>query len=47
MTRKHRAVHRALWPLLAVIVCFGFLMALVLRPPPVSDAAQPAQEMRK
>jgi hypothetical protein len=47
MTRKHRAVHRALWPLLAVVVCFGFIMALVLRAPPVSDVPQTAQEMRK
>jgi hypothetical protein len=47
MTRKHRAVHRVLWPLLALVVCFGFLMALVLRAPPSADAAPPAQEMRK
>lgn len=47
MTRKHRAVHRVLWPLLAVVVCFGFVMALVLRAPPQPGAAPPAQEQRK
>jgi hypothetical protein len=47
MTRKHRIAHRVLWPLLALIVCFGFLSALVLRPPPASDAPQTAQETRK
>jgi hypothetical protein len=47
MTRKHRAVHRVVWPLLAVAVSFAFVMALVLRAPPAPDAAPPAQELRK
>jgi hypothetical protein len=38
MTRGHRTVHRMLWPALALIVAFGFTMALVLRPPPETPA---------
>ena len=38
MTRGHRAVHRLLWPLLALIVALGFTMALALRPPPEPPA---------
>jgi hypothetical protein len=34
MRRAHRAVHRALWPALLVLVAFGLAMALWLRPPP-------------
>jgi len=34
MTRTHRLVHRALWPLLALLVALGFVSALYLRPPP-------------
>ena len=34
MRRAHRTVHRVLWPLLAVAVMFGLIMALHLRPPP-------------
>jgi len=33
MTRKHRSVHRLLWPALALTVALGFAMALYLRPP--------------
>lgn len=33
MMRSHRAVHRALWPILALAVGFGLAMALVRRPP--------------
>jgi hypothetical protein len=33
MRRAHRAVHRALWPALALLVIFGVAMALLLRPP--------------
>jgi hypothetical protein len=43
MTRGHRAVHRMLWPALAVIVALGFTMALVLRPPPEQPESPPAQ----
>ena len=34
MTRGHRTVHRLVWPVLAILVAFGFTMALVKRPPP-------------
>jgi hypothetical protein len=47
MTRKHRAVHRVLWPLLAVVVCLGFVMALVLRAPPQLENPPVPPEMRK
>jgi preprotein translocase subunit YajC len=32
MRRAHRTVHRALWPVLAVLVMLGFAAALLLRP---------------
>jgi hypothetical protein len=34
MRRAHRAIHRALWPALLVLVAIGLAMALWLRPPP-------------
>jgi hypothetical protein len=34
MRRAHRTVHRALWPVLAVMVLLGFAAALLWRPPP-------------
>jgi len=34
MRRAHRAFHRTIWPILAVVVALGFVMALALRPPP-------------
>lgn len=34
MTRRHRLMHRLIWPVLAVIVTLGLASALVLRPPP-------------
>jgi hypothetical protein len=34
MRRVHRAIHRALWPVLALAVAFGCALALGLRPPP-------------
>ena len=43
MTRGHRAVHRMLWPALAVLVAVGFTMALVLRPPPEQPEAPAAE----
>ena len=33
MRRAHRTVHRALWPVLAVLVLIGLAAALWLRPP--------------
>ena len=47
MTRGHRTFHRMLWPVLAVLVAFGFTMALVMRPPPEQPAAPAAAEPRK
>ena len=44
MTRGHRAVHRILWPALALIVALGFTLALIKRPPP---DAPPAAELSK
>ena len=41
MRRDHRAVHRALWPLLALAVGLGLALALVLRSPP-DDASDDA-----
>ncbi len=38
MTRGHRIVHRLIWPTLALIVAFGFTMALVLRSLPEPPA---------
>jgi hypothetical protein len=38
MTRRHRSLHRVLWPILALAVAAGFALALWLRPPP-----EPAQ----
>jgi hypothetical protein len=48
MTRTHRAVHRLIWPALAALVGFAFVMALVLRAPPATDTpTTAAQESRK
>jgi len=43
MTRGHRSVHRMLWPVLALIIAFGFTMALALRPPPDKPKAPAAE----
>jgi hypothetical protein len=34
MTRTHRALHRLIWPILALLVVSGVVLALWLRPPP-------------
>jgi hypothetical protein len=34
MTRTHRSLHRVVWPILALLVALGVLLALWLRPPP-------------
>ena len=39
MTRTHRALHRIVWPILAVLVALGVVLALWLRPPPDHAAA--------
>jgi hypothetical protein len=46
MRRSHRAVHRALWPVLALAVALGLGMALALRPPPDAGAPQAAEELK-
>ncbi|HEY2135499.1 MAG TPA: hypothetical protein VGH49_06400 [Xanthobacteraceae bacterium] len=40
MTRQHRSLHRILWPILALAVAVGFVLALWLRPPPDDDDAR-------
>ncbi|HXW26831.1 MAG TPA: hypothetical protein VEK73_18965 [Xanthobacteraceae bacterium] len=47
MRRTHRAVHRALWPALAVLVTFGVAMALVLRPPPKVEPPEAVEESQQ
>jgi hypothetical protein len=44
MTRTHRLLHRRFWPLLALVVALGFVVALSLRPPPPPDAPPPQAE---
>ena len=44
MTRGHRTVHRLLWPVLAIVVAFGFTMALIKRPPPEPPAQSETQK---
>jgi len=43
MRRAHRSVHRALWPVLAVLVLGGLAAALLMRPPkePVTGDQKP------
>lgn len=43
MTRSHRRIHRALWPLLALAVALGFAAALYLRPAVQAAAPMPAK----
>lgn len=47
MTRAHRAVHRLLWPALALTVGIGIVMALMLRPPPEVEAPPTTVEPRR
>ena len=39
MKRAHRRAHFVIWPLLAIALAIGVVMALVLRPPPEKGAA--------
>ena len=47
MTRAQRSVHRALWPVLGLLVALGFALALVLRPPPDPPRAEGEPEELK
>jgi hypothetical protein len=40
-------MHRALWPLLALAVATGFVLALVLRPPPQPPQSPPVAESQQ
>jgi hypothetical protein len=44
MRRSQRTVHRALWPVLALAVGLGMVLALGLRPPP--DVSAPVEVVR-
>ncbi|HUB96015.1 MAG TPA: hypothetical protein VL993_08865 [Stellaceae bacterium] len=33
MRLRHRAAHRLLWPVLALVIALGFAAALIERPP--------------
>ncbi len=46
MTRKHRSVHRLLWPALALTLALGFAMALYLRPPVATEHAPTAKSQQ-
>ena len=41
MTRTHRSLHRIVWPILALLVVLGVVLALWLRPPPEHARAIP------
>ncbi len=44
MTRTHRALHRIVWPIIALLAALGVVLALWLRPPP-DQAAAPASRL--
>ncbi len=44
MRRSQRSLHRALWPVLALTVGLGVVLAFVLRPPP--EVAAPVEVVR-
>jgi len=39
MRRSQRSLHRTLWPVLALVVGLGTVLALALRPPPETAAS--------
>ncbi len=39
MTRRHRAWHRLIWPVLAALAVTGLVLALALRPEPAAGGA--------
>jgi hypothetical protein len=40
MRRSQRAVHRVLWPVLALAIGIGVTLALVWRPPPSAPQSE-------
>jgi hypothetical protein len=46
MRRAHRSVHRAIWPVLALVIALSFIMALTLRPAPDAEAPPAAEESK-
>jgi hypothetical protein len=46
MRRPHRKAHRLIWPVLALAVAFGFVLALVLRAPAAPLAPPPTETRR-
>jgi len=46
MTRNHRLAHRALWPILAIVIAVGFSLALAWRPPPAPSTPPAAEQPR-
>jgi hypothetical protein len=46
MTRKHRSVHRLLWPALALTIAVGFALSIYLRPP-IATAPIPAAKSQQ
>src|SRR6516162_6556863 len=46
MRRSHRSAHRALWPILALVVALGLAAALALRPPPNVEAPQATEGIK-
>jgi len=46
MTRSQRSVHRALWPVLALVVALGLALALALRLPPDVETPPATQGLK-
>ena len=47
MTRTHRSLHRLIWPILALLVVIGVIMALWLRPPPEHASLTPRAPLER
>jgi hypothetical protein len=46
MTRKHRSVHRLLWPALALTLAIGFALSIYLRPPVAAAPPPPPKSQQ-
>jgi len=46
MTRKHRSVHRLLWPALALTLAIGFALSIYLRPPIAAAPSPPPKSQQ-